>query len=306
MSARVITLTLCSLVASGCVAGNAAAGALLLPMRVPVIGDPSLAHEDFSVTTRDGIALDGWLFSPAGTPRAVMVLVHGKDINRQHFVGAAKRFVEEGLAVVAFDQRAHGRSTGEFTTYGAKEVSDLKLVIDVALAKWGRELPVVLVGESLGAAVALQTAAIDPRVRVVVAGAAFADLTTVIDDHAPAILGEAGKAKGIEVAERAADFHVADISPERSARNITVPTLLLHGSEDSYLPLRHSLRIYEGLAGPKELVRLEGVDHIGILLSDEAWEEIDRFVGQALVQEAVARADRAGGGGGAALVNRNR
>jgi pimeloyl-ACP methyl ester carboxylesterase len=302
MSRRVITLALLSLLSSGCVAGNAAAGALLMPLRVPVVGSPSLAHEDFSVTTRDGIALDGWLFSPAGPPRAVMVLVHGKDINRQHFVGAAKRFVDEGVAVVAFDQRGHGRSTGEFVTYGAKEVGDLKLVIDVALAKWGRTLPVVVVGESLGAAVALQTAAVDPRVRVVVAGAAFADLTTVIDDHAPAILGKAAKAKAIEVAERAGDFHVADISPERSARSITVPTLLLHGSEDTYLPLRHSLRIYEGLAGPKELVRLEGVDHIGILLSDEAWKQIDRFVGQALVQEAVAR--EGSGGGGAALVNR--
>lgn len=272
---------------SGCVAGNAAAGALLLPLRVPVVGSPSLAHQDFSVTTPDGIALDGWLFSPAGTPRAVMVLVHGKDINRQHFVSAARRFVDEGLAVVAFDQRAHGRSTGEYVTYGAKEVGDLRLVIDVALAKWGRQLPVVLVGESLGAAVALQTAAVEPRVRVVVAGASFADLTTVVDDHAPVILGQQAKARAIATAERVADFHIADISPERAARHITVPTLLLHGSEDTYLPLRHSLRIYEGLAGPKELVRLEGVDHVGVLLSGEAWRQIDRFVGTALAQEAL-------------------
>ena len=283
----VVAAAALALLVSGCVSGNLAAGALLLPLRVPVVGSPSLAHEDFSVTTPDGIALDGWFFSPAGPPRAVLVLVHGKDINRQHFVGAARRFVDEGLGVVAFDQRAHGRSTGEFVTYGAKEVGDLRLVIDVALQKWGRELPVVLVGESLGAAVALQTAAVEPRVRVVVAGAAFADLTTVVDDHAPALLGRAGKAKAIEVAEQAADFHVADISPERSAKNITVPTLLLHGSDDAYLPLRHSLRIYENLAGPKELVRLEGVDHVGILLSSEAWKQIDRFVGHALEQEVL-------------------
>ena len=267
-------------------------------MRVPVIGAPSLAHEDFTVTTRDGIALDGWLFSPSGAPKAVLVLVHGKDINRQHFISAAQRFVDEGMAVVAFDQRAHGRSTGEFVTYGAKEVGDLRLVIDTALEKWGRDLPVVLIGESLGAAVVLQTAAVDPRVRVVVAGAAFADLTTVIDDHAPKILGAKGKATAVAIAEEAADFHVADVSPERAARRITVPTLLVHGSEDTYLPLKHSLRIYEGLAGPKELVRLEGVDHIGILLSDEAWRQIDRFVGKALAQEAIARRSRTEAPGG--------
>lgn len=280
---------------SGCVAGNAAAGALLLPMRVPVLGNPSLAHQDFSVTTRDGIALDGWLFAPIGPPRAVLVLVHGKDINREHLVSAAQRFLDQGLAVVAFDQRAHGRSTGEYVTYGAREVGDLRLVIDVALNKWGRELPVVLVGESLGAAVALQTAAVDQRVRAVVAGAAFADLTTVIDDHAPALLGVKGKQRAIEVAERAAEFRVTDISPERAARSITVPTLLLHGSEDTYLPLRHSLRIYQGLAGPRELVRLEGVDHIGILLSEQAWREIDRFVEEALVREVVRRTSTSAG-----------
>lgn len=272
--------------ASGCVAGSPAAGALLLPMRVPVVGAPALPHEDFQVTTRDGISLDGWLFSAARPPRAVLVLVHGKDINRQHLSGAARRFVEEGLAVVAFDQRAHGRSTGEFVTYGAREVGDLRLVIDVAQKKWGRELPVVLVGESLGAAVSLQTAAVDPRVRAVVAGAAFADLTTVIDDHTPAILGPKAKAEALAIAERTAGFHTADISPERAARSITVPTLLLHGSEDSYLPLRHSLRIYEALAGPRELVRLEGVDHIGILRSEAAWLQIDRFVAQSLAREA--------------------
>ena len=286
---RSLLLVSLILITSGCVSGNAAAGALLLPMRVPVIGEPALAHQAFEVTTSDGIAIDGWLFTPATPARAVVVFVHGKDINRQHFVSHARRFLDQGIGVVAYDQRAHGRSTGEFVTYGAKEVGDLRNVIDVALGKWGRELPVVLIGESLGAAVALQTAAVDPRVRVVVAGAAFADLTTVIDDHAPAILGAEGKAKAIAVAEEAGQFKVADISPERAARNITVPTLLLHGSEDTYLPMKHSIRIYEGLAGPKELVRLEGVDHIGILLSESAWKAIDRFVDQALVHDALVR-----------------
>ena len=60
------------------------------------------------------------------------------------------------------------------------------------------------------------------------------------------------------------------------------------------MPLKHSLRIYEGLAGPKELVRLEGVDHIGILLSEEAWKQIDRFVGDALALEFANRAARSG------------
>lgn len=254
---------------SGC------AGVLVKPLRVPVIGAPSLKHEALQVTTADGIALDGWLFRPAEQSRGLVVLLHGKDINRQHFVGAAERFVKQGFAVVAYDQRAHGSSTGEFVTYGANEVNDLRLVLDEALSRVGRELPVAVVGESLGAAVALQTAAIEPRIKVVVAAASFADLETVVDD---ASLPSKFKSSVRREAEREARFLVADISPAKSAAKIEVPTMLMHGSEDTFVPMKHSLKIYEQLHAPKKFVRLEGVDHIGVLLSEQAWEQVDRFL----------------------------
>ncbi|MFT3712151.1 MAG: alpha/beta fold hydrolase [Archangium sp.] len=260
-------------------------------MRVPVIGEPSIPHENFEVTTTDGVALFGWRFAPKDTPRAVVVFVHGKDINRQHFVSAAERFVAEGYAVVAYDQRAHGESKGEFVTYGAKEAGDLSLVIDTALARFGRELPVAVVGESLGAAVVLQAAAQDPRIKLVVAGAPFADLQTVVRDKAPFFLDAKAQARAVEVAEREAHFNVADVSPVKSAAKITVPVLLLHGSEDAYLPMKHSLRIYEALAGPRRFVRLEGVGHQDILLRDAAWDEVDSFLNGRLATGTALRAD---------------
>ncbi|MBL8915850.1 MAG: alpha/beta fold hydrolase [Archangium sp.] len=278
--------------ATGCVHGNLVSGALVMPMRVPVIGEPSLPHENFEVTTTDGIALFGWRFAPESQPRGVLVLVHGKDINRQHFVAAAQRFVKQGFAVVAYDQRAHGESKGEFITYGVREAGDLSAVIDVSLARYGRELPVVVVGESLGAAVALQAAAKDQRIKLVVAGASFSDLKTVVDDKAPFFLDEKGKQRALEIAQDEARFSIADASPAEAATRIKVPVLLLHGSEDAYLPMKHSLKIYESLAGPRRFVRLEGVGHVDILLSDAAWDEVESFVNARLEpsEEAVAGA----------------
>lgn len=279
-------LTLTLLTFTGCVHGNLVSGALVKPMRIPVIGEPSEPHESFEVTTTDGIALFGWRFAPTGAPRGVLVFVHGKDINRQHFVSAAQRFVKQGYAVVAYDQRAHGQSMGEYVTYGAREATDLSAVIDVSLARFGRELPVVVVGESLGAAVVLQAAAQDERIKLVVAGAPFADLKTVVQDKAPFFLSAKGREEAVALAEKEAQFVVADISPENSAKRISVPVLLLHGSEDAYLPMKHSLRIYEALSGPRRFVRLEGVGHQDILLTDAAWSEVESFVNARLEQSA--------------------
>lgn len=269
----------CAGLASSCVGGNLAAAALVRPLRMPFVDTLSPPHESFTVATAEGFRLDGWWLRPEGELKGIVVLLHGKDINRMHFAAPALRLLQQGLVLTLFDMRAHGRSGGEYVTYGAREVADVRAVMDATLAKWGSHLPVVLVGESLGAAVALQTAAVEPRVSAVVSAAAFANLNELVELHS-SWLGVAARTQALAAAEAAGGFRVADISPERAARNVTVPVLVVHGSLDAFIPMQHALRIYESLAGPKSFLRLEGVNHTDVLLSDGVWGEIDRFINQ--------------------------
>lgn len=85
-----------------------------------------------------------------------------------------------GFDVVAYDSRAHGESDGDVCTYGFYEARDLHRVLDTVAPG-----PVVLFGTSLGAAVALQETAGDPRVTAVVAAETFSDLRTVASERAP-------------------------------------------------------------------------------------------------------------------------
>lgn len=82
--------------------------------------------------------------------------------------------------MVAYDSRAHGDSAGEFCTYGYYEKQDLQRVIDGIDGR-----PIVVIGTSLGAAVALQAAAEDSRIDGVVAAESFSDLPTVATERAP-------------------------------------------------------------------------------------------------------------------------
>src|SRR6185369_1533173 len=111
-----------------------------------------------------GVRLKGWWFHATGTRRGTVIVMHGVADNRGSTVGMAEHFLVKGYDVVAYDSRAHGESGGEACTYGYYEKQDLRRVMDRVAGE-----PFVLIGTSLGAAVALQAAAEDSRIAVIVA-----------------------------------------------------------------------------------------------------------------------------------------
>lgn len=247
------------------------ANALTSPMRVPIVGRPCTAHREVSWTTADGLTLRGWVFDPEGPPQGLVVLVHGKDINRQHFAGEARRFTRRGWQVLAYDQRAHGASDGARSTFGFHELDDLQRGLDLLGAR-----RVVLIDESRGAAVSIQTAARDPRVIGCVAGASFSDLETIVQEHRPFFFSDDVFARARALAESEAGFRIEAIAPVRGVARVTAPVLILHGTHDTFIHPDHSRRLHA--QGPtSELVWLDGVGHIDVLVHATAWNRIERW-----------------------------
>ena len=109
-----------------------------------------------------------------------MVYLHGLGDNRASVLGIAAHFTMMGFDVLAYDSRAQGESGGDACTYGYYEKQDLE-----SRARPAGPGPVIAFGVSLGAAIALQAAAEDPRVALVVALAPFSDLRTAAAERAP-------------------------------------------------------------------------------------------------------------------------
>jgi hypothetical protein len=128
---------------------------------------------------------------------------------------------------VAYDSRAHGESSGAACTYGFYEKQDLRRVVDTIDSG-----PVVLMGTSLGAAVALQEAAEDARVSAVVAAETFSDLRTVAIERAPFFFTPNVIRRAFQLAEAEGRFTIEAVSPETAARKIEAPVLIIHGSID--------------------------------------------------------------------------
>jgi len=250
---------------------GAGAGALLHPGRRRVVGPPppSCTERTFA---GDGVSLKGWQCRASAPRLGTLVYLHGVADNRTSGAGIVDRFGRRGFDVIAYDSRAHGESDGDVCTYGYFEKIDLHRVLDAVDPG-----PIVLIGTSLGAAVALQEASQDRRVVAVVAAETFSDLRTVATERAPFFFSRGTIARALDLAEQQGRFQVDAVSPVAAASTLTQPVLLIHGAADIDTPPAHSQRVLAALAGPKRLILVPGAGHNGSLRGD-VWAEIDRWV----------------------------
>lgn len=225
-------------------------------------------RQEFDIRTKDSVLLHGWKVR-AAEPRGDWVLLfHGVADNRIGMLGQAAVLLSSGYSVVMMDARAHGASEGELTTYGWLERDDARAVVD-ALEESEKVRHLFAFGESMGAVIALQSAAVEPRIEAVVAEAPFASLREASYDYAGLqrfpwlgkTLFRAGAWTMIHRGEAEARFPPDAVSPENSVAARAFPVLLICDAEDATLPCRHSERIYAAARGPKQLWRVPRAFH---------------------------------------------
>ena len=249
-----------------------AAGALIHPSRRVVSQPPPDGCQDVTFNGA-GVQLTGWHCTPIKAVRAHLILLHGIADNRASLAGVVRRFSNRGLNIVAYDSRAHGSSGGDACTYGYFEKQDLRRVIDSL-----DSAPVVLLGTSLGAAVALQEAADDSRVDGVVAAEVFSDLRTVARERAPFVLTDGVIKRAFEIAQARGAFEIDAVDVTGAARRMTRPVLVIHGADDRDTPPDHSQRVYAALAGPKQLILVPGMGHNKSLSAGAVWSQIETWI----------------------------
>jgi uncharacterized protein len=251
------------------------AGGLLYPGRRQAMSTPPSSCEVVTFAGV-GVALKGWRCRPSGLRRGAVVYLHGVADNRASGAAIIERFVARGFEVIVYDSRAHGESDGNVCTYGYFEKQDLRLVLDRL-----EPGPIVLIGSSLGAAVALQAAAEDARITAIVAAETFSDLRTVATERAPFFFTEGVIDRAFELAQQRGHFDVRTVSPVDAARNVTAAVLLIHGDADVDTPPDHSRRVFSALAGPKKLMIVAGAAH-NESLRDAIWPAIEEWLDEAL------------------------
>jgi uncharacterized protein len=226
-----------------------------------------------SVPARDGVRLRAWWLQPSESNGNCVAVLHGIGDSRVGAVGFAPMFLNEGYAVLLPDSRAHGESGGEFVTYGLLERYDI-----IAWADWMKKAgcrKVYGLGESLGASVLIQAAAVEPAFAAIAAECAYADLREVAEfrvrqkAHVPAIVSRLVVGSAIAYADWTDGLDLRQVSPVDSIARASTPILLIHGLQDFRTPSYNSVRLAR--ANPRNSLWLvPGAAHTGAASTEPA------------------------------------
>lgn len=224
-----------------------------------------LSYELISITARDGLHLVGRYYHFKDNA-PVMILFHGYRGNaKREFSGNNRLAAKFGINVIVVDERAHGRSGGHTITFGIKERYDCQLWAEYAAKRFGKDVPIILSGVSMGAATVLMASSLSlpKNVAAIIADCPYSAPKEIIkkvsrDIKLPPSISYPFIVLGALLFGK---FKLWESSPIEAVEKTKIPILLIHGDDDRFVPCDMSRRIYAACVGKAELVIFPGAGH---------------------------------------------
>jgi alpha/beta superfamily hydrolase len=193
--------------------------------------------------------LEALLEEGTSPPRAAVVFGHphpqyGGTMHTRAVYQAAKGLIRIGCSVLRFNFRGVGRSAGEFDQ-GEGEMADFRSALDYMAGRYPN-VPLWAGGFSFGSWVALETGAVDPRVSVLIGVAPPVKRDGYTWEHT--------------------------LASEK-------PKFFVQGDLDELCAIKDMWAFYGKLKEPKEMVVIDGADHLFEGKATEVGEALEDLLG---------------------------
>ena len=218
-----------------------------------------------TIRNQQGENID-YAYHGADSSQDVLVVIgHGVTGNKDRpFVQAlAEGLGAAGFPSLRFSFSGNGDSEGKFTdSCPSKEVGDLKSVLDAVSAE-GRTI--VYAGHSMGGAVGVMAASQDDRIHKLISLAGMVHTKKFYEVE----FGEETPDEGFMWEDEdcpLSSIYVEDMksigSVLEKGADISVPWLLIHGTEDDVVPIGETHEIVQKAGDNADKVVLDGADHV--------------------------------------------
>ena len=200
-----------------------------------------------------------------------ILLVHGWSGRGTQLYSLADKILENKMMVISFDAPAHGLSHGSRTS-----LMEFIMTIRQLEKKFG---PFdAAIGHSLGGMALMNAVAHGLKINnLVVIGADNSIIEIFKSNVQKFSLKPSIAQKLIELVNSRLGINVEDYSSENVAKNIDIPTLVIHDSEDKYVPVSNAFSIRHSLK-KGELLMTNGLGHHKILKDPDTNQRIIDFI----------------------------
>jgi len=227
-----------------------------------------LSFEDLSLTAEDGVRLRGWRIhgSGRGSESRALLFFHGNAGNVGDRLDRARILVQRlGLDVFLVDYRGYGASEGSPSEDGLYR--DARAIHRAARERGFAPERILVFGESLGAAVAVDLAGSEPCAGVILE-TPFLSIAAMARVHYPFVPGFLVRSRFDNAAK---------------IGSIGAPKLFLVAERDEVAPTDQGRRLYELAAPPKTLYVIPGAGHNDTYATggEAYWREWEKFLGSA-------------------------
>ena len=179
-------------------------------------------------------------------PRAVVLFAHGRQGNVTTPIKQLTSFADRHqVSVLIFDYRGYGKSSGRPDENGLYEDARAARRF-LAHTYQMPESEIILMGRSLGAAVAIELAANDGA-KALIIECGFTSLPELVKHYAPPLPSRAILTSRFDSLSKLKNFYG--------------PAIFSHGTDDKVIPFEHGQRLYAAANGPKRFVSIEGCGH---------------------------------------------
>jgi fermentation-respiration switch protein FrsA (DUF1100 family) len=207
----------------------------------PHVPDPPPGVTERIITAGDGVRLHSW-YAPGPPDAPTLVWSHGNGGNIADRADVLLALAARGLAVLAYDYRGYGRSTGRPSEAGVYR--DVEAAYESERARGVPATRIVAFGESLGGAVAIRLATERPC-----AGVAVVSTFTSMQDVGRRHYGTLALLAGNRFDSRS-----------RVGR-LRVPLFVAHGDEDEIVPFALGEDLFAAAREPKRFLHLPRFHH---------------------------------------------
>jgi pimeloyl-ACP methyl ester carboxylesterase len=244
------------------------------------------ASSQVTLRALDGLHLSGTLVIPDGPAGRAVVLVHGGGVTREEggfFTRLAAGLGEAGVASLRYDLRGHGESDGRPEESSlAAHLNDIRVALAHLREVAGSEV-VSLLGTSFGGGLSAYYAAkrADELARLVLLNPQLNYKDRYIDqkphwsndylsEEAAQQLADQGYINHSPTVKHSRAFlnEVFWIRPNQVPGEIVAPTLIVHGTKDTFVPVDTSRVADKQLTCEHRLVEIDGAQH-GFAVHDD-------------------------------------